>query len=125
MFMNNDYNAKKLKQPQLAFSRVKVQATIALSQVVKDITHEDAYVKKSLANIILMARRDKDMRDSEFQGSVIDLAMNLCRLLVCHCGHTSVHDLCLLTLHTTCLLLSAWTWELTVCLVGVHCSGNP
>jgi len=81
MFMNNDYNAKKLKQPQLAFSRVKVQATIALSQVVKEIKDDDINVKKSLANIILMARYDKDMRDSEFQGSVIDLAMNLLAIL--------------------------------------------
>jgi hypothetical protein len=83
MFMNNDYNAKKLKQPQLAFSRVKVQATIALSQVVKNISSDDVNVKKSLANIILMARRDKDMRDSEFQGSVIDLAMNLRACTTC------------------------------------------
>ena len=60
MFLNNDYNAKKLKLPQLAFSRVKVQATIALSQVVKDIHDgDDVHVKQSLSNIIYMARKDK------------------------------------------------------------------
>eukprot|EP00051_Salpingoeca_urceolata_P015144 m.194842 g.194842 ORF g.194842 m.194842 type:complete len:2019 (+) comp18304_c1_seq1:82-6138(+) len=73
------------KAPGLArpgFSRVKVQATIALSQIVDTKGHNTEYfLRRSLGTIICYAKNDRAIRQTSFPEGVRKLAVNLYQIL--------------------------------------------
>eukprot|EP00048_Salpingoeca_helianthica_P003774 m.70487 g.70487 ORF g.70487 m.70487 type:complete len:1891 (-) comp12891_c1_seq1:30-5702(-) len=82
LLMRKNYEDKETGP---AFSRVKVQALIALHKISSAPHFQYVFLLKSLATLISTAKKDRTFRDSPFPGDVEELALNLYKILV----HTS------------------------------------
>lgn len=81
LLMRKNFEHKKDSGSGSGFARVRVQATLALSNIVEADEFNDMYLRRSLASIARYARNDSAMQVTAFPVGVEDLAKTLNSIL--------------------------------------------